>query len=660
MLAGREQPREMVIYRKPPLLWPLARFGILVAVMDLYLSVASMIVSSPTRVQALQLTLPRTSHLNRRTKGTTVTMEAKRTLVVVGGGAAGYFGSIQAAASASSNHVLKVFVLEAGRLPLSKVKISGGGRCNVMHDVAKSVSVVAQGYPRGRKQLIGPFKSLFGPADAAEWFRSRGVDLKTESDGRMFPITDDSQTIIDCLEGAARDAGVEVITSAKVTSIVREETNEYINNGGDDCVIEREHMTSPPIAPSFEVTFTTTTPLSPSAREALHAVEEAAAADEKNIGDYQGPRRERGSYRVKCDYVLQATGASREGHAWAESLGHEVSRPVPSLFTLTIKDPRLEGLSGLSVQDVELKLVAEDPQAPATKPIGNSGNSSEQSRDGVGEGGVIGMEGGEGGEKRAANEVKKKKRKKRTNQSAITQRGPLLITHTGISGPAALKLSAFGARELSDMGYKAKLMVNWVAGNNASKALEELQAFRTRNPKKTVYAFCPISGDGGGGNRSQASHPGVPRPEAPPPASSTPRRLWHSLALAAGVGSGDKWADVSNAKLSTLARELTACELQVLGKGSFKEEFVTCGGVSLSAIDMRTMQSRTVLGLFFAGEVVDVDGVTGGYNFQSAWTTGWVAGSAIGASARLGASSPAEEVPGDGQAMSAGNDDVRR
>ncbi|CAM9965257.1 unnamed protein product, partial [Hapterophycus canaliculatus] len=324
---------------------------------------------------------------------------SRKRLVVIGGGAAGYFGAIQAAASSSE---LDVIVLEAGRLPLQKVKISGGGRCNVMHDSSKAVSLIAKGYPRGSKQLIGPFKSLFGPEDAAAWFRSRGVRLKTEGDGRMFPVTDDSQTVIDCLEGAARKASVEVVTSARVGSIIHRLADPTTETAAAAAAIAiaaaggaadpldansgRQQLQQSQHKPRarFEVKVTTATPLPPAMRRALGAASagEPAAARapaespnrtgggeagaQRNRADGTGSKNAggestgRGSYVLSCDYILQATGAAREGHGWAKGLGHAVSAPVPSLFTLTIKDPRLEGLSGLSVQDAELKLFAEE------------------------------------------------------------------------------------------------------------------------------------------------------------------------------------------------------------------------------------------------------------------------------------------------------------
>ncbi|CAM9374654.1 unnamed protein product, partial [Ectocarpus fasciculatus] len=449
-----------------------------------------------------------------------------KTLVVIGGGAAGYFGAIQAAASSTSG--LDVIVLEAGKLPLQKVKISGGGRCNVMHDSAKAVSLIAKGYPRGSKQLIGPFKSLFGPEDAAAWFGSRGVTLKTEGDGRMFPVTDDSQTIIDCLEDAARKASVEVVTSARVTSVLKrgaEPAEAGTAADGADGIEAQPQQRQP----RFELEFTTATPLPPALRKALGAStagiaiagEAGVAAAANNNGAASGDsgssssssspssRRStgasgngsRGSYRIACDYVLQATGAAREGHGWAKKLGHAVSAPVPSLFTLTIRDPRLEGLSGLSVQDAELKLFADEkpesssgaeagkrPPSSSSSATSSSGAVGGEARDETGNGVTakgarrIGDQGN--GESGGGGGKKKKKRKRGKKQAAVTQRGPLLITHTGVSGPAALKLSAFGARVLNESGYRGKLVVNWMAGNNPSKTLDELQAFRTRNTKK--------------------------------------------------------------------------------------------------------------------------------------------------------------------------------
>ncbi|CAM9139245.1 unnamed protein product [Discosporangium mesarthrocarpum] len=508
-------------------------------------------------------------------------------LVVVGGGAAGYFGAIQAASGGRG--ALNVLVLEASRLPLQKVKISGGGRCNVIHDATKPVSVIAQGYPRGNKQLLGPLKSRFGPEDAAEWFRERGVALKTEADGRMFPTTDSSQTIIDCLEGAANDEGVRIVTGAKVHSVSQSK----------DPYDERK---------GFHISFTAA-PLPKGILQELRIAERTVEGPARldleggqEPGEKEGARSAVGcgvavqgggrvNYQVSCNYVLQATGSSREGHAWAAQLGHAIAPPVPSLFTLTIKDSRLEGLAGLSVQDAELRLVPEKSALATPQTLAEAAP-----KEGLAE--------------------KKRSKKRKRNLSVLSQRGAVLVTHTGMSGPAILKLSAFGARELSECGYKGRLVVNWVAGGNMSEAsllLADLCAYSKANPKKTVHTFCPLAGTMEGA--------------APP--SPPPRRLWQSLARAAGVDSGNKWGELSKRKLSALARELTSCELQVVGKGTFKEEFVICGGVSLSEVDMRTMESQSVPGLFFAGEVLDIDGITGGYNFQSAWTTGWLAGTAI-------------------------------
>ncbi|MGQ0644141.1 MAG: NAD(P)/FAD-dependent oxidoreductase [Elusimicrobiota bacterium] len=399
--------------------------------------------------------------------------------LIIGGGAAGFFA---AAACAKDNPRARAAVLERGREVLAKVRISGGGRCNVTHACFEPKEL-ADHYPRGGRALLGPFHR-FQPRDAMEWFEARGAALKIEPDGRVFPTTDRSQTIVEALAGAAREAGVEVRTGARVEAV-------HPRPGG-----------------GFSVAL-------------------------------------RGGGTLACDRLLLATGGSPAGLAWAAALGHAVEPPVPSLFTFTISDGRLQGLSGVSVERAALRLAG----------------------------------------------------------TALRQEGPVLITHWGLSGPAVLKLSAWGARTLHGLGYRAKLTVNWT-GRDAEQIREELRAHKNLHPRKSVAGHGPFG---------------------------LPRRLWERLASAAGARADERWADVSGAVLKRLEEELSAGVYEVRGKSAYKDEFVTCGGVRLSEVDFRTMESRLRPGLYFAGEILDIDAVTGGFNFQSAWTTGWLAGRAMAA-----------------------------
>ncbi|BAU14039.1 fumarate reductase/succinate dehydrogenase flavoprotein-like protein [Leptolyngbya sp. NIES-3755] len=406
-------------------------------------------------------------------------------LVVIGGGAAGFFGAICAAKSG-----VDVTLLEAGQQCLSKVLISGGGRCNVTHACFEP-SLLVQNYPRGGKALRGAF-SQFQAKHTIEWFTDLNVKLKTEADGRIFPITDDSRTIADCLFDQAADLGVKIYTQAPVKSVEK---------SGEKFSIEL-----------------------------------------------------RSGRVLLADRVLIATGSNPNGYQFAKSLGHSIINPVPSLFTFNVKDDRLSDLAGVSVDPVRLKLQ-----------VGNS---------------------------------------------KFEQTGALLITHWGLSAPAVLKLSAWAARELHDHRYQAQLTINWLPKQNPEQLRQELMAVRNQIPQKSIAANCPVM---------------------------LPRRLWERLTETLGIdrdASGTRkrdrrWAELSNKTLNQFIQELTQGSYQITGKGAFKEEFVTCGGVNLKEINFKTMESRCCPGLYFAGEILDIDGITGGFNFQSAWTTGWIAGNAI-------------------------------
>ncbi len=401
----------------------------------------------------------------------------RREIIIAGGGAAGFFAAIACAEAGCA-----VTIYEATAHPLAKVKVSGGGRCNVTHACFEPRELVKR-YPRGGRELLGAFHR-WQPRDTVEWFERRGVALKTEADGRMFPVTDDAQTIVDCLENAAKEAGMRLVLRTGLKSVSR----------------------SPD---GFQVTLTN--------------------------GD-----------SVRCDRLLLATGGNKTntGFEIARQFGHTIESPVPSLFTFHVGDPRLRELAGVSVGDA-----------------------------------VTTVRG-----------------------TRLKERGPLLVTHWGLSGPAVLKLSAWGARELHDRNYQFTLTVNWAPAFNFETLRAELEKARAANPRKQLGTWCPVG---------------------------LPLRLWEQLLMAAGLRPEAQWATVPGAALRALAVQVGAGEFAVTGKSMFKEEFVTCGGVRLGEIDFRTMESRLQPGLHFAGEVIDVDGITGGFNFQAAWTGGWLAGRAM-------------------------------
>ncbi len=405
---------------------------------------------------------------------------SKERVVIVGGGAAGIFAAITCAEAAPD---VAVTVVEQGPQFLSKVRISGGGRCNVTHACFEARDLAAH-YPRGGQELIAPFQS-FQPRDTVAWFESRGVKLKTEPDGRMFPVTDSSQTILDCLLAAARAAGVKLYASRGIEGVTRR------SEGGFMLKLS-------------------------------------------------------GGETLDCQRLLVATGGCRvpELGQVAVSLGHTLEPPVPSLFTLHLETPWVRALAGVAVGAVEVRV-------PGTR---------------------------------------------------LRERGALLLTHWGLSGPAILRLSAWGARDLHGLNYRFPLRVNWLPHLNLETLAAELQSRRDAQPARRV----------------------VSTPLAPLTA-----RLWEQLVLAAGIPSGTRWAELSRVGRHALAQQLLRTELPVTGKSLNKDEFVTCGGVRLDEVNFKTMESRLCPGLHFAGEVLDIDGLTGGFNFQSAWTTGWLAGQAL-------------------------------
>jgi predicted Rossmann fold flavoprotein len=401
-------------------------------------------------------------------------------IVIAGGGAAGFFAAL---ACAELRRGAEILIVEKTSQFLSKVKISGGGRCNVTHACFDARELTTR-YPRGERALIAPFKQ-FQASDTVAWFEQRGVKLKTEADGRMFPVTDSSQTIIDCLIKAATEAGIKLKSNCGVDGVVKK------TGGG------------------FELKLVS--------RETL-----------------------------ACDKLLLSTGGCRTPTLGqlAVSLGHTIEAPVPSLFTFHIETPWLRELAGVSVEDIE-----------ASVP-----------------------------------EIK------------LRERGALLMTHWGLSGPAILRLSAWGARELHDKNYHFPLQINWLPQLDAEKLAREFEKQRKSQPAKFVVNT---------------------------PLAKLPARLWEQLVLASGAARETRWAALSGASQHQLVRQLQRSEFPVTGKSLNKDEFVTCGGVRLNEVNFKTMESKFCPGLFFAGEVMDIDGITGGFNFQAAWTTGWLAGRAM-------------------------------
>jgi hypothetical protein len=405
-----------------------------------------------------------------------------RRIVVIGGGAAGFFAAIACAEAAPDAGIL---LLEKNPQFLSKVRISGGGRCNVTHACFEPREL-STFYPRGARALLGPF-GVFQPSDTVAWFEARGVRLKTEEDGRVFPVTDSSQTVIDRLLRAAKDAGVELAANHSVENVSRNSTGGFVL--------------------------------------------ELARGEKLN-----------------CELLMLATGGCRARAAGrlAVSLGHTLAPPVPSLFTFHIAIPWLRELAGISIETVEAS--------------------------------VPGMR--------------------------LSERGPLLITHQGMSGPVILRLSAWGARLLHGLNYQFPLRINWLPLLEASALSQRLDYLRANQPARLV----------------------INTPLAP-----LPSRLWERLVLASGAARETRWASLSRSAQHRLVLQLGATEFQVTGKTLNQDEFVTCGGVPLAEVDFKTMESRICAGLYFGGELLDIDGLTGGFNFQAAWTTGWIAGQSMAA-----------------------------
>jgi predicted flavoprotein YhiN len=454
-----------------------------------------------------------------------------RRIVIVGGGAAGFFAALACAEAQSGAEIL---ILEKTAQFLSKVKISGGGRCNVTHACFDELEFATR-FPRGERALIAPFKQ-FQARDTVAWFAAHGVKLKTEDDGRMFPVTDSSQTIIDCLLGAARRAGVKLRTNCGVESVVK------MPDGRFELAHAGSFSPSPP--PMEERA-------GPSSVAVLRRVEARRPFKSNPLGPTlfplkRGEGEEFVNGKIICDKLLLATGGCRTPALGqlAVSLGHTLEPPVPSLFTFHVTTPWLRGLAGISVE------------------------SAEASVPGAG----------------------------------LGERGALLVTHWGLSGPVILRLSAWGARKLHELNYSFLLHVNWLRHLNAEKLAAELEKRRLSQPAKQI----------------------VNSPVPPLPA-----RLWEQLVMASGIPRTTRWSALSRSAQHRLIQQLRRTEFSVSGKSLNQDEFVTCGGIRLGEMNFKTMESRICPGLFFAGELLDIDGITGGFNFQAAWTTGWIAGRAM-------------------------------
>ncbi len=392
-------------------------------------------------------------------------------IIVIGGGAAGFFTAINAK---EMNSDLDITILEKGKEVLQKVKISGGGRCNVTH-ACFTPKELCEFYPRGEKELLGPFHQ-FMTGDTFEWFENNGIPLKIEDDNRVFPESNSSQTIIDCFLRKTKELEIPILKNQGVISIEKKANRWLVNTKNDE----------------FE-----------------------------------------------CDALVIAAGSSKQVWKLSESIGHSIVDPVPSLFTFNIKDHRIADISGISVPNATVKI---------------HGTKLEAS-------------------------------------------GPLLITHWGMSGPAVLKLSAFGARILAEKQYQYQVEVNWLS-KSYEEVLEKLQEIKQIQSKKQVILKSPFA--------------------------IIPRRLWERIVITAKVERNQNWANLTKNQINELANQLTKAVFQANGKSTFKEEFVTAGGIDLKEINFKRFESKLHSNLFFVGEVLNIDAVTGGFNFQNAWTGGWI------------------------------------
>ncbi|WP_299117686.1 NAD(P)/FAD-dependent oxidoreductase [uncultured Winogradskyella sp.] len=396
-------------------------------------------------------------------------------IAIIGGGAAGFFAAINIA---EQNPNLTIAILERGKTGLQKVKISGGGRCNVTH--AEFIpSELVTNYPRGEKELLGPFHT-FMTGDTIAWFEERGIELKIEEDGRMFPVSNSSQTIIDCFINEAKKHHVKVLYNHSVKSISTEAYGFTLKTNQED---------------------------------------------------------------IFCKKLIIATGSNPKIWNLLSDLGHTIVAPVPSLFTFDIKDERIKDIPGVVAKDVEVKVLETD----------------------------------------------------------LESEGPLLVTHVGMSAPAILKLSAFGAVELARLDYNFKIAINFIC-HDGEQCMDALKTIKQDFAKKTVS------------NSTQFN---------------LPKRLWKKLVIASNINETERWADLNKNQLEALVDQLTNAVFKVTGKSTFKEEFVTAGGIDLKEINFKTFESKRIPNLYFAGEVINVDAVTGGFNFQNAWTSAYIVSQSI-------------------------------
>lgn len=398
-------------------------------------------------------------------------MNTKYNIIIIGGGAAGFFSAINCA---EKNPHYKIAILERGKEVLTKVKISGGGRCNLTHACFEPNELV-KFYPRGEKELRSPFHQ-FCSGDTMEWFEKRGVSLKIEDDNRVFPTTNSSQTIIDCFLSEVNRLKIDVLIGQSVKSLFQSDNYWKIETNSETFLSEK---------------------------------------------------------------IIITTGSNPKIWEMISSLGHQIIPPVPSLFTFNTKNDLIKNLMGLSA-NVSLKIPG----------------------------------------------------------SNLKANGAILITHWGLSGPAILRLSAWGARELFDKNYQFVLHVNWLNELNFEETLEELNRLKIEHTKKQIDKFSPFD---------------------------FPKRLWENILLVSKINTETKWADISKKKCTTLSETLTNSTFQVNGKSTFKDEFVTAGGVDLREVNFKTMESKLLPNLYFAGEVLNIDAITGGFNFQNAWTTAYIA-----------------------------------
>ena len=403
-------------------------------------------------------------------------------IAIVGGGASGIFSALRCAEVAKLKDIkADITVFESSKNFLKKVKISGGGRCNVTHHVHEAKKL-CKNYPRGEKELLSPFLT-FQVIDTIKWFEDRGIQLKRENDGRMFPVTDNSRTIIDCFMNEAIKSKIKLLNKKNVKKILITNNNKL----------------------SLEI----------------------------NKNEF-----------YEADSVLIATGSKPSGYRLAESIGHTTTEIAPSLFTFNIKDIILDDLQGISFPHAQLIL-------------------------------------------------------KIKNSKPFYQEGPLLITHWGLSGPSLLKLSAWAAREMMHANYKAKIFINWLGYDSENKVEKLIYLIKNNNTKSNICNVYP---------------------------NELTKRFWLQLIIKCKIPKEKNWSELNKEELKKIINNLFNCELTINGKSRFKEEFVECGGINLKEINFKTMESKICPGVFFSGEIMDIDGVTGGFNFQNAWTTGWIAG----------------------------------